>query len=179
MIWKNPFLSKNSEPQMGEEQFLSLFDCTALQIVNEENLEKVSFVSSSPGAGKTSLFRAFSPDVLSRVVSPASNDLYREVRRQMERLGVVEDGRVVLASAALSCARGYTIIDEMFQNGRRKQIFFALLNYRIVISLLKSIGRLLELEPGNYEQIQFAQIPQEMASDEDHFKNGKSIYNWA
>ena len=44
---------------------------------------------------------------------------------------------------------------------------------------MKSIGRLLELEPGNYEQIQFAQIPQEMASDEDHFKNGKSIYNWA
>ena len=77
MIWKNPFLSKNSEPQMGEEQFLSLFDCTALQIVNEENLAKVSFVSSSPGAGKASLFRAFSSDVLSRGVSPASNDLYR------------------------------------------------------------------------------------------------------
>ena len=179
MIWKNPFLSKHSEQQMGEEQFLSLFDCTALQIVSEENLEKVSFVSSSPGAGKTSLFRAFSSEVLSKIVSPASNDLYREIRRQMERLGVVQNGRVVLASAALSCARGYTIIDEMFQNGRRKQIFFALLNYRIAISILKNIGHLLELEPGDYEQIQFAQIPQEMASDEAYFKNGKSMYNWA
>lgn len=179
MIWKNPFLSKHSEQQMGEEQFLSLFDCKALQIVNEENLEKVSFVSSSPGAGKTSLFRAFSPDVLSKIVSPTSNDLYGDIHQQMERLGVVQNGRIVLASASLSCARGYTIIDEMFQNGRRKQIFFALLNYRIAISLLKSIGRLLELEAGDYEQIQFAQIPQEMASDEAHFKNGKSMYNWA
>lgn len=179
MIWKNPFLSKNSEQQMGEEQFLSLFDCTALQIVSGENLEKVSFVSSSPGAGKTSLFRAFSPDVLSKIVSPASNNLYKGVRRQMERLGAIENGRVVLASAALSCARGYTIIDEMFQNGRRKQIFFALLNYRIAISLLKSIGHLLELEPKDYGQVRFAQIPQEMASDEAHFQNGKSMYDWA
>lgn len=179
MIWKNPFLSKNSEQQMGEEQFLSLFDCTALQIVNRENLEKVSFVSSSPGAGKTSLFRAFSPDVLSKIVSPASNDLYSDVRQQMERLGAVQDGRVVLASAALSCARGYNIIDEMFQSGRKKQIFFALLNYRIAISILKSIGHLLELEAGDYEQVRFAQIPQEMASDEARFKNGKSVYDWA
>lgn len=179
MIWKNPFLSKNSEQQMGEDQFLTLFDCTALQMIETENLEKVSYVSSTAGAGKTSLFRAFSASVLSKIVSPESSDTYADIRREMTRLGTIKEDKVLLASAILSCARGYSIIDEMFQNGRRKQIFFALLNYRITIALLKSIGHILEMETEDYERIQFVQIPQEMTSDEAHFKNGKVLYDWA
>lgn len=179
MIWKNPFISKNSEQQMNEEQFLSLFDCTALQIVEPQNLEKVSFVSSSPGAGKTSLFRAFSARVLNKVISPDSTDRHKDFKQQMSRLGVIANEQVFLNSAILSCARGYTIIDEMFQNGRRKQIFFALINYRIAIALLKSIGALFEFDIDNYNRIQFAHIPAEMYSNELNFQNGKALYDWA
>lgn len=179
MIWKNPFLSKNSEHQYSEEQFLSLFDCTALQMIEPENLEKVSFVSSTPGAGKTSLFRAFLPEVLIRVVSPEMRVEYKELFNHMERLGVISEGTVRLASISLSCARGYTIIDEMFQNGRRKQVFFALLNYRIAIALLKSIGRLLDLTFDDYARIEFLQIPHEMLNESENLRNGKALYAWA
>ena len=133
MIWKNPFLSKNSEQQMSEDQFLALFDCTVLQMIDQCNLEKVSFVSSTPGAGKTSLFRAFSPKVLNRVLLPETVQDNKEFHQHMIRLGIINDNKICLASAMLSCARGYSIIDEMFVNGRRKQIFFALLNFRITI----------------------------------------------
>ena len=179
MIWKNPFLSKNSEQQFREDQFLSLFDCTALQIIEPENLEKVSFVSSTPGAGKTTLFRAFLPEVLSRVIVPEIKSEHKEFYHHMERLGVIMEGTVRLASISLSCARGYTIIDEMFQNGRRKQIFFALLNYRITIALLKSIGRVLDLVLEDYSRIEFVQIPQEMLYENEHLKNGRTLYEWA
>ena len=178
MIWKNPFVSKNSEQQMDEGAFLSLFDCEALQIIDPKNLEKVSFLSSSPGAGKTSLFRAFSARVLARVILDES-DKYKDIKQQMTRLGVIEKNQVFLSSAILSCARGYSIIDEMFQNGRRKQIFFALINYRIAIALLKSIGTLFELSINEYDRIEFVNIPAEMYSDEIHFNNGKSLYEWA
>ena len=50
MVWKNPFQMKNSEEQVREREFLALFDCTVLQMIDEGNFSKVSFVSSTPGA---------------------------------------------------------------------------------------------------------------------------------
>ena len=179
MVWKNPFQMKNSEEQVKERDFLALFDCTVLQMIDESNFSKVSFVSSTPGAGKTSLFRAFTPKILSTIIIPEHREEYKDIYKQMERLGVISDGRVVLASAILSCALNYSIIDEMFQNGRRKQIFFALLNYRIAIVLLRSIGHLLDIDIDNYDRISFADIPHEMVSEEEAFKDGYSLYQWA
>lgn len=179
MVWKNPFQKKNSEEQVNEREFLSLFDCTVLQMVDEENFSKVSFVSSTPGAGKTSLFRAFTPKILSTIVVPENRDEYKDIYKQMNRLGVISNGKVVLASATLSCAFNYSILDEMFQNGRRKQIFFALLNYRIAIVLLRSIGHLLDIDISAYDRINFVDLPHEMVSEEESFKDGYSLYQWA
>lgn len=179
MIWKNPFQMKNSEEQVREREFLALFDCTVLQMIDEGNFSKVSFVSSTPGAGKTSLFRAFTPKILSTIIVPEHREEYKDIYTQMDRLGVISEGRVVLASANLSCALSYSIIDEMFQNGRRKQIFFALLNYRIAIVLLRSISHLLDIDIHDYDRIRFADIPHEMISEEEAFNNGYSLYQWA
>lgn len=179
MVWKNPFQMKNSEEQVREREFLTLFDCTVLQMIEEGNFSKVSFVSSTPGAGKTSLFRAFTPKILSTIIVPEHREEYKDIYKQMDRLGVISEGRVVLVSATLSCALNYSIIDEMFQNGRRKQIFFALLNYRIAIVLLRSIGHLLDIDVNNYNRISFVDIPYEMISEEDAFKDGYSLYQWA
>lgn len=179
MVWKNPFQMKNSEEQVKEREFLALFDCTVLQMIDESNLSKVSFVSSTPGAGKTSLFRAFTPKILNTIVIPEHREEYKDIYKQMNRLGVISEGRVVLASATLSCALNYSIIDEMFENGRRKQIFFALLNYRIAIVLLRSIGYLLDIDISSYNKISFSDIPYEMLSEEEAFKDGFSLYQWA
>lgn len=179
MVWKNPFLSKNSEQQIREDEFLALFDCTVLQMVEDQNLSKVSYVSSTPGAGKTSLFRSFSSRILNAVVESEDKEQYKGIYNQMERLGVIREGRVALVTAALSCARNYSIIDEMFQNGRKKQVFFALLNYRIAITFLRSIGQLLDLEVSEYSRITFHDIPSEMMSEMDRFRDGNAVYRWA
>lgn len=179
MVWKNPFQMKNSEEQIREREFLALFDSTVLQMIDEGNFSKVSYVSSTPGAGKTSLFRAFTPKILSTIIIPEHREQYKEIYKQMNRLGVISDEKVVLASATLSCALNYSIIDEMFQNGRRKQIFFALLNYRIAIVLLRSMGLLLDIDINSYDRICFADIPHEMVSEEEAFKDGYSLYQWA
>lgn len=179
MVWKNPFQLKNSEEQVREREFLALFDSTVLEMIDSSNFSKVSFVSSTPGAGKTSLFRAFTPKILSTIIIPEHREEYDEIYSQMSRLGVISDGKVVLVSATLSCALNYSIIDEMFQNGRRKQIFFALLNYRIAIVLLRSMGYLLDIDINNYNKISFDNIPHEMMSEEEAFKDGYSLYQWA
>ncbi len=176
MIWKNPFSIKNSEQQ---DKYLSLFDADVLDIIQEENLEKVSYVSSTPGAGKTSLFHSFSPQVLSFINKNDTNSEYADIRKQMQRLGAINDGRVTLLSASLSCATGYSIIEEMFENGRRSQVLFALLNYRIIIIYIKSLRTLLEIDEQGLEDVTFRQIPVEMLSVEENFKNALAAYKWA
>lgn len=179
MIWKNPFLSKNSEQQISGDVFLALFDCTALEMIDQQNLEKVTFISSTPGAGKSSLFRAFSPNILNRVMQRERQDDYKELYNQMQRLGVFSNNEIALVSTTILCANGYSIIDEMFQNGRRKQVLFALLNYRIAISLLRGIGQLLDIAVGEFDRIEFNNIPTEMSSEIEYFKNGSTVYEWA
>lgn len=179
MIWKNPFLSKNSEQQFGVGEFLSLFDCTVLQMIEERNLSRVSYVSSTPGAGKTSLFRAFSPQALTTITNMEEKEHYKDIYKHMERLEVIKDDKVMLLSANISCARNYNIIDEMFQNGRRKQIFFALLNYRIAISFIRSIAVVMDIERNEYHRITFAEIPQEMLGEFENLINAADIYEWA
>lgn len=179
MIWKNPFLSKNSEYQFRVNDFLLLFNSTVLEMINDENFVGVSYFSSCPGAGKTSLFRAFSPKVIDVIISEVDNDRYKDLRKQLERLEIIKNNRVTMISASLSFARNYSIIDEMFQNGRKKHVFLALLNYRIVIAFIKSIAVLFHLEKSEYDRITFSDIPQELDGEFRDSKDGKAVYKWA
>jgi len=181
MVWKNPFLVKNCEQQEKDTEYLALFDSSVLQMIEEQNLEKVSFVSSTPGAGKTSLFRAFSPRVLNMISKDENSDGNKQILQHMQRLGVIQNNKINLLSATLSCARSYSIIEEMFENGRRKQVLFALLNYRLIIVFLKSLCTILEIEIEDLKDkdVTFKEIPVEMMSEGNAFKNAYLAYKWA
>lgn len=179
MIWKNPFLSKNSEYQFQVSEYLLLFNSTVLDMINEKNFVGVSYISSCPGAGKTSLFRAFSPKVIDEIIADINNERYKDLRKQLERLDIIRNNNVTMISASLSFARNYSIIDEMFQNGRRKYVFLALLNYRITIAFIKAIATLLHLEKNEYGRITFGDIPHELDGEFGDAKDGKVVYEWA
>ena len=176
-MWKNPFLSKNSEQQLSAGEFLSLFDAKVLRMINENNLLNVTQIIGAPGSGKTSLFRAFSTRVLKMALQKP--DEYTEYCDEMKRLGVIKNGRSVLISANLSCARNYNLIDEMFQNGARKRVLLALLNYRFVISLIRNIAESKEIEDSEYNRITFTTIPIELMSERADFLNGETVFEWA
>lgn len=179
MIWKNPFLIKNHEQRDKEQEYLALFDSTVLQIIEDQNFEMASYVSSTPGAGKTSLFRAFSPEILNIISEKDNQGKYDDIVKHMMNFGIINEGKVTLLSAMLSCARGYDIIEEMFENGRRKQVLFALLNYRIAMAFLRSICTLLDIGTEDLKQVTFEKIPDEMLSEEAHFSNAYVTYQWA
>ena len=176
MVWKNPFIIKNTEQQ---SDFLALFESAVLQMIEEKNFFGVSYISSTPGAGKTSLFHAFSNDVLGRTVGKEQRDDNKEYFERMKRLGVIKGDRVLLLSGYLSCARSYSIIEEMFQNGRRKQVFFALLNYRIAISFMRGIEKVFDWSVDDYDRVTFQNLPEEMEAESEYFLNGKTLYEWA
>ena len=178
MIWNNPFLIKNSEQISSDTEFLSLFDSSVLQMIPEENFCKISNVVSTPGAGKTSLFKAFSPNILNILCNNTRAD-FDDLYSRLIKIGVLAEKEPMLLSATISCARGYNIIDEMFSNGRRKQTLFALLNYRILLVFLRNMCTLLNIKSSELEQIKFKYIPEEMISEENSFINGLTAYKWA
>ncbi|MBQ7358986.1 MAG: hypothetical protein IJW63_02690 [Lachnospiraceae bacterium] len=176
MVWKNPFLAKNTEQQ---SDFLTLFESAVLQMIEDKNFSGVSYVSSTPGAGKTSLFRAFSNDILGRTAEKEQKEDNKEYFDYMKKLGVIRNDKILLFSGYLSCARSYSIIEEMFQNGRRKQVFFALLNYRIAISFMRGIEKVFDWSLEDYEKVTFLNLPEEMEAESEYFKNGRTVYDWA
>lgn len=181
MIWKNPFQIKRFEHADSPAVFLQLFNCSALKIIDSNAFRNVTFFSSSPGAGKTTLFKAFSAEILHYVCSqPPRSPLGSELRSYMEDVGSVSGREVKLLSCHLSCASSYKLLEEMFENGRRTQVLFALLNCRISIAFIRSIAILADFKgESEYTGITFKEIPNEMASIKDELSDGWSLFKWA
>lgn len=181
MIWKNPFQIKRLEHVDPAATFLRLFNCSALKIINPNAFRNVTFFASSPGAGKTTLFKAFSAEILHYVCSqPPRSPLGSDLRSYMERAGAISGRKVKLLSCSLSCARNYELLEEMFENGQRASILFALLNCRISIAFIRNIAVLADYkDEKEYGGIRFAKIPDEMVSIKDDISDGYLLFKWA
>lgn len=61
-IDKNPFVTRTSEYIDMEEKFIQLFSADILQLFKDDELwNKVNVLRSSPGGGKTTLLKLFTP----------------------------------------------------------------------------------------------------------------------
>lgn len=181
MIWKNPFQIKRLEHADPAATFLQLFNCSALKIINPNAFRNVTFFASSPGAGKTTLFKAFSAEILHYVCSqPPRSPLGSDLRTYMEGAGAISGREVKLLSCSLSCARNYELLEEMFENGQRASILFALLNCRISIAFIRNIAVLADYkDEEEYSGIRFAKVPDEMVSIKDDISDGYLLFRWA
>lgn len=182
MIWKNPFQIKRLEHTDSPSMFLQLFNCSALKILNTDAFHNVTFFTSSPGAGKTTLFKAFSPEVLSYICEqPRQSPLSSELRSYMEEnAGAIRGKDVTLLSCNLSCARNYELLEELFENGLRTQVLFALLNCRITIAFIRSIAILEGYKnDAEYAEIKFLEMPDELACIKNDICDGYKLFKWA
>ncbi|MDR3169457.1 MAG: hypothetical protein LBU27_07015 [Candidatus Peribacteria bacterium] len=178
MIPRNPFFIGNTEKIDTDSLFLSLFNAKVTEYIKPEYLHKVVFFRSTPGAGKSSIFRLFSPSVLREIVGN-SNPNYEETRIFLQELSVITNNNINLLGVQLSCAGNYSIIDDLYDNGKRTQLFFALLNLRILRTTLKNLLVLNKMHQQDLSHITFVDIPPDIASCIDVKWNGEDIYNWA
>lgn len=197
MLPKNPFNSTYSEMIDSSQVFLSLFDESYLQnridgrsdsttsskstlneaFITEDMFSKIVFFSSALGGGKSSMLHFFSPAILDTIAQ--SKDEFPESYGFLERLGIIAEGKVKLLGVNISCARNYEIIDDIYENGRRKVAFFALLNVRILKETLKSILTLKRATPESLHLITFVDIPSELSGVFLREWNGEDYYRWA
>jgi len=136
----NPFMERMSERITSDQEFVRLFSPNVIEELPEDVFAgAVHIFRSSPGGGKTTLLRAFTPTALQAFWNSRGtrelNDAYRGlVSRQI----LDEQNGPQMLGVLLSCASGYADLPPgatMAQEG----LFRALLDCRIVLRTLRSL----------------------------------------
>lgn len=179
MLPRNPFFIRQTEKIDTVASFLSIFNPKLIDYIKEDDLQKTIFFRSTPGGGKTSIFRLFSPSVLKELVRNSTNENYSECYRFVNSISAIDSKRVNVLGVYIPCARNYSIIDDIYENGRRTQVFFALLNLRIIMATLKGVLELVDSNVDGLRKIKFKNIPDELKSCIDENSTGYNINEWA
>lgn len=178
----NPFLERMSERTTSDLDFVRLFSPKILEKLAEDAFKGgIHIFRSAPGAGKTTLLRAFTPTALrSFWTSRRSPELAESFQKLVSR-GVLDDqDRPQFLGVLLSCASGYADLPpgaDIKQDG----LFRALLDCRVVLRTLRSVGSLL----GFSAPEQFDTIRLEYAEQSNDLKgiprlaSARELADWA
>ncbi|HYG34747.1 MAG TPA: hypothetical protein VEC99_08190, partial [Clostridia bacterium] len=149
----NPFSERASERTTSDQEFVQLFSPKILERLPEDCLEGgVHVFRSSPGGGKTTIMRAFTPNAL-RAFWHAKKTQAESYRQLVERGVIDDDHGPETLGVQITCAAGYADLPPGASQAR-EGLFRALLDCRTVLRALRSLGDLISLpasELGNIE----------------------------
>ncbi|MCR5863558.1 hypothetical protein LRS05_16155 [Flavobacterium sp. J372] len=160
--YRNPFRMRASEKIESDSSFLRLYSSIVIDTLIEkeqknELWENIYFIHSSPGGGKTSLLRIFQPNTLLTLLNHRSNKTYKDLFNSLKKIKVVTDDAIPLLGVFLTCARNYSVLEDInAESSQKRRLFFALLNARIIMSTLRGIIALKKAQfPENLKDISF------------------------
>jgi hypothetical protein len=185
---RNPFLLRASERIESDAGFLRLYSPLVLdyfiEIQGSDNLwDKVFFIRSSPGAGKSSLLRLFDPNSLLTLQNRKSGDEFKEVFKKLKKIGAVSDDAIHVLGVNLTFTRNYELLENFsgIDIGNRERLFYSLLNSRIITATLRSVLSLKRLQfPEDLSRIEFSYPDTKLFFKRiDVPCNGQVLYDWA
>jgi hypothetical protein len=182
MAYKNnPFIDRASERTTSDQEFVRVFSPKILERLGDElfgNL--VHVLRSPPGGGKTTLLRAFTPLALKAFWNTREQDDFSESVARLVGVGALtERGGPAVLGVLLSCASGYADLPPgvpVEQEG----LFRALLDCRVVLRALRSIGSLLDV--GGVEGLQEIELQIAERDALTHIPTHRTaleLYKWA
>jgi|GEM_PF-388267 len=181
---RNPFKLRAAEQISNPSQFLHLFDPHVLNIITTDwFVEKVHFINSSPGAGKSSLLRIFSPDILSELHNTGrANPEYKEIFSKLNKLNAISNTGPELLGIGISCSGNLkSLKDCAFNSQMEEKLLFTLLSSRLILSMLHGVMVLKDLsstEELNDLKILNPKNPN-FFSSESIPNNGRDLFQWA
>lgn len=179
MLPQNTFLIRQTEKLESESSFINILCPQLIGFVDESFFDKTIFINSSPGGGKTTLLKTFSPDILLELRENHEKETYKDTFKLLNNLGVIDENKVKLISINVSCAReNYGLIDDLYDNGKAVQVFFQLLSLRILRRTLEAVLKCNQLDTVELNKITFKNIPEEWKVIVDKNHNGEKLYQW-
>lgn len=135
-IYVNPFYARASEQHQDAHQFVSTFGAGALDMLPEATWDRLVLLRSSPGAGKTSLMRLFTPENLRWTLERMRQE---PVYRQLIELGAIEPDRPLKLGVLIDLDRDYrSLLDLPMPAESARRLFLRLLDVRILVGALRS-----------------------------------------
>ncbi|MDP3392537.1 hypothetical protein [Sediminibacterium sp.] len=184
-IDKNPFVTRTSEYIDMEEKFIQLFSADILQLFKDDELwNKVNVLRSSPGGGKTTLLKLFTPKVLHAItLNKNHNEHVKEVFLELKSRGVFDrQERINVVGTYISFNTQFSTFEYLpFPAGQQLRIFFSLVNVRSILSFLKSLCLVKDFQyPQQLDRISFGDttLPS-MPSPLHMLSKGYELYSWA
>lgn len=179
MLPQNTFLIRQTEKLESESSFINILCPQLIGFVDESFFDKTVFINSSPGGGKSTLLKTFSPDVLLELRENNEKETYKDTFKLLRNLGVVDEEYIKLLSINVSCAReNYGLIDDLYDNGKAVQIFFQLLSLRILRRTLEAVLKCNQLDSSELNRITFKNIPEEWKVIVNKNDTGEKLYQW-
>lgn len=180
MLPSNTFLIRQNERVISEGAFISILSPQLLGILNESYFERTVFINSTPGGGKSTLLKTFSPRILLELKENNTKEMYRDTFELLNHWGIIDEKSVNLTSVKIECAReNYSLIDDLYDNGKAVAVFFELLSLRILRRTLSGILVCNQLEENMLEHITFNYVPDEWKMLLYKYSTGKDIYQWS
>ncbi len=181
---RNPFILRDAERIRYDETFLNLFGPGILDILSDDIINRplVHPFTSSPGGGKTSLFRLFEPRLLLLLNERRDLEEYKELYNRLKMLNVFSDEGPNILGLFLSFNQNYDLLEDLdLTTGQKIRFFLSLLNSRIIIAGLRGLSELFELSyPEDLSRLKF--VNPKPSSVHPQIKlpcNGQYLYDWA
>jgi hypothetical protein len=182
-IRRNPFFTRFSERLGSDANFLKLFSPGVLDVFTPSEIwETTNIIRSSPGGGKTSLLRLFTPNSLLALHAYANIPPYDELYAKLRELDAIQDEGPTILGAMLSCANDFSSLNDLpLDNVQKERLFISLLNARIVISVLRSALVMKQYRyPDDVDKIQFkCSSGIELPNGVPYEGTGLDYYRWA
>lgn len=179
----NPFFTRASEYVGSDGRFIKLFSPEILFLFKDYPvLNTVNIFRSSPGGGKTTLLKLFTPRVLIEIIKHQKHENCKDIFKILKDLEVVDDKSALISASLISFNNEYSSLEYLDINDVQKErIFFTLLNIRIVLSVLQSLCITKNLQfPEDLYKITIKNskdilVPQNLIT----LKTGHDYYEWA
>lgn len=181
----NPFYTRASDNIDTEDRFIKLFSPEILNIFKEFPIwNAVNVLRSSPGGGKTTLFKIFTPKILNTIKNSRSHDDHaKELFNALQELQVFDaKGQPLIAAGLTPFNTQYSTLEYLDLNETQKiRLFCALLNIRIILSSLKAICETKEMVyPKDLSRLSINEEDSlEIPVNLRQLKNAKELYDWA
>ena len=178
---RNPFLLRASEQNISDEEFARYFAPGVLDLLpgSAEHWNKPLLIQSSPGAGKTSLFRLLTPAVLRHIIGMNRGER-SELYSRLRELKVVGDDRALLLGASLACRASFARVNRLSASPtKRERAFIALFNSRVVLATLRAAAGYAQLRfPAGLSALKFKSA-ERLAPEHHEELTGAELFEWA
>ena len=183
----NPFYTRASEYVGMDDKFLNLFCPDILNIFQHNQNEfhlwsKVNVLRSSPGGGKTTLLKLFTPQVLKKLKETSDHGEHsRDILNFLKKLDAYDNkGHINVIGSLISFNSEYASI-EFLPEHQKKRVFFSLVNIRVILSTLQSISFLRDFESDeDYKRISVNLSDKTLLPiNIRNVTNGLELYHWA